>query len=336
MLCTCQPGFEALLERELLAAGLAPAERGPGWVRAAAAPPGLDLAFAHLLLREPVEVRGPSVNALALQILDVFAAGLQGERIEKPWTCLWQAAGEAPGLSRRAGGVAAEFADRLKKKLSRVAKLAQPTRSVIFGPDRGLFVFQVDFDRAFVAREAFFNGPRRMADDPEAPSRSYLKVEEAYGLIGRPPAPGETVVDLGAAPGGWSYSAAQHGARVLAIDHGALRGGALGHPLIEHRAEDAFKYAPPGPVDWLFCDLIEEPHHVLRQIALPWLARGWCRRFVLNLKFGRVDPLGLLAELRADDSPFRRHGKDVRIRHLFHDREEYTVVGTTHPGGSNQ
>ena len=145
---------------------------------------------------------------------------------------------------------------------------------------------------------------------------------------------GITVVDLGAAPGGWSYSAAKRGARVLAIDHGAPRGGALGHPLIEHRAEDAFTFHPDGtrPFDWLFCDLIEEPHQVMRQIALPWLSRGWCRRFVLNLKFGRVDPIGLLWELRAPDSPLSLWAKLSRIRHLFHDREEFTVVGTTSSG----
>ena len=53
-----------------------------------------------------------------------------------------------------------------------------------------------------------------MADNPAAPSRSYLKIEEAYGILGREPAQGETVADLGAAPGGWSFSAAKRGAKV--------------------------------------------------------------------------------------------------------------------------
>src|SRR5205085_3415482 len=98
--------------------------------------------------------------------------------------------------------------------------------------------------RAFIAREAFVHGPRRMADDDLAPSRSYLKVEEAYVVLGREPQPGETVCDLGAAPGGWSYSAAKRGAQVIAIDNGPLKGGALDRPLIEHRREDAFKFSP--------------------------------------------------------------------------------------------
>jgi 23S rRNA (cytidine2498-2'-O)-methyltransferase len=168
-----------------------------------------------------------------------------------------------------------------------------------------------------------------MADDDLAPSRSYLKVEEAYGGLGREPAAGETVCDLGAAPGGWSYSAAKRGARVTAVDNGPLKGGALGHPLITHLREDAFRFAPPAgqPYDWLFCDLVEEPHHVVQHLVAPWLERGWCRRFVINLKFGRTDPLALLGEVRAKGSPFARHAASLRIRHLYHDREEFTLVG---------
>jgi 23S rRNA (cytidine2498-2'-O)-methyltransferase len=149
-------------------------------------------------------------------------------------------------------------------------------------------------------------------------------------VLGVEPQPGETVVDLGAAPGGWSYSAARRGAQVLAVDNGPLKGGALGHPRIEHRREDAFGFrpVPGGTFDWLFCDLVEEPHHVLRNLVAPWLAQGWCRRFVVNLKFGRTDPLALLKELRAADSPFVRHAAAFRIRHLYHDREEFTVVGS--------
>jgi 23S rRNA (cytidine2498-2'-O)-methyltransferase len=217
----------------------------------------------------------------------------------------------------------------LKKRLSRVAKLAVPELSRGTGLARGLFVFFADFGRAFVAREAWCHGQRRMADDPLAPSRSYLKVEEAYAVLGREPEAEQTVCDLGAAPGGWSYSAATRGARVIAIDNGPLKGGALDHPLIEHRREDAFRFVwrEGERFDWLFCDLVEEPHHVLQHIVDPWLMRGGCRSFVVNLKFGRVDPIRLLAELTDAASPLTRARVRFGIRHLFHDREEFTVFG---------
>src|SRR5262249_4710034 len=156
------------------------------------------------------------------------------------------------------------FGDLLKRKLSRVAKLATSgiPREINVGALRGLFVFFTDFGRVFVARDGFVHGPRRVADDPLAPSRSYLEVEGGCLVLGRAPQGGQSVCDLGAAPGGWSYSAAKRGARVVAVDNGPLKGGAQEHPQIAHRREDAFRFRPPpGEIfDWLYCDLVEEPH----------------------------------------------------------------------------
>ena len=338
MLCTCQAGFEDLLAQELEAAGLPVRERGPAWVLAGAAPAAPDLVFAHLILLEPVEIHGESVNALAQQVLEFFSTRLRGERIETRWPNCWQYPPETVGLGRRASAVGSAFEELLRKKLSRVAKLAAPEVPRTPGRARGLFVWFADFGRVWVAREAEVNGPHRMADDPLAPSRSYLKVEEAFAVLGREPGPGEVVADLGAAPGGWSYSAAKRGARVIAVDNGPLKGGALDHPLIEHRAEDAFSFHPPEGerFDWLLSDLLEEPHRVLQHIVDPWLAHRWCRQFVVNLKFGRVDALALIRDLRAPGSPLVTAAENVRIRHLFHDREELTVVGQVRGAGPNR
>ena len=327
MLVTCQAGFEPLLARELTELHrLTVREKGPGWVLASGA--AEDAAFAHLTVIDPIEVRGESVNALASRIADFFLGSLRGERIDAAWASVWIGPAELVGLGRRISAVEAAFFEGLKKKLSRVAKLATPDVPRGRGSARGLFVHFVDFQRALVSRTGFLHGPRRMADDAAAPSRSYLKVEEAYGLLGREPAPGETVCDLGAAPGGWSYSAARRGARVVAVDNGPLKGGALDHPQIEHRREDAFRFAPPAGAtfDWLFCDLVEEPHHVLRDILDPWLARRWCRYVVLNLKFGRVDPIALLREIGAGAGGVSALSA-WRISHLYHDREEFTLCG---------
>ena len=275
----------------------------------------------------------------------MFFSSMRNERIEAAWPNVWMGPQELVGLGRRISAVENAFSELVKKKLSRVSRLAvaDVPREFSSASVRGLFVFFGDFGRAYVAREAVVHGQRRMADDPLAPSRSYLKVEEAYVVLGREPRPGETVCDLGAAPGGWSYSAAKRGAHVVAIDNGPLKGGAWNHPQIEHRREDAFAFTPEwarneetktpaiGAFDWLLCDLVEEPHHVLRNIVEPWLAGGWCRHFVINLKFGRVDAIALLRELRAADSPFVARARVARIRHLFHDREELTVVGHVGP-----
>lgn len=335
MLFLCQYGFESLLERELVARGLTLVEKGPGWARAEPIPGDAvtaslaEMAFPQLTMTSVRELKADSVNGLAQQLADFFFESLRGERLDSAWPCIFQMVPEVVGLGRRASAVEKAFGELLKKKISRVAKLAAFELPRGAGAARGLFVFFADFGRVFVSRDAWRGGQRRMADDDAAPSRSYLKVEEAYIVLGREPLSGETVVDLGAAPGGWSYSAAKRGAQVIAVDNGPLKGGALNNPAITHRLEDAFKFQPPaGTVyDWLFCDLVEEPHHVMQNIAQPWLANGWCRRFVINFKFGHVDSIRLLDELRASASPFFHHARNVRIRHLYHDREEFTVVG---------
>ncbi|MFA5263249.1 MAG: SAM-dependent methyltransferase [Opitutaceae bacterium] len=344
MISLCQSGYESLLARELEMGGLVVQAQGPGWALSAASAPGAapsspdsgglpDLAFAQLSLRDPMQLKGESVNALAQGIADYLLQSLRGERVDAPWPCVFDGPADLVGLGRRVGAVEKTFHDELRKRLSRVEKLASADRPRSMGIARGLFVWFVDFGHCFMAREAQVHGQRRMADDPLAPSRSYLKIEEAYSVLGREPQEGETVVDLGAAPGGWSYSAAKRGARVLAIDNGPLKGGALGHPNIEHRTEDAFKFQPREgeSFDWLFCDIVEEPHHVIRNIIEPWLARGWCRHYVINLKFGRVDHNAFLQELRAPSSPFVAHSSCWHVRHLYHDREEFTVVGEVRP-----
>jgi 23S rRNA (cytidine2498-2'-O)-methyltransferase len=330
-----------LLSAELTSLGLGHAEMGPGWLLTKwPEGPGDDgflarvrgAAFAHAVLESPATVSGKSVNELAQGLMEFFAASLRGERIESAWPCVFAGAQDEPGLGRRVSSVEGAFGELLRKKMGRIAKLASPDKPRV-GPSRGLFVWFTDFGTARAARSAFLCGQCRMADDDAAPSRSYLKVEEAYGVIGAEPQPGETVCDLGAAPGGWSYSAAKRGARVVAVDNGPMKGGALGHPLIDHRRDDAFGFSPgkDATYDWLFSDMLEDPHKVLRLIVAPWLLGGWCRRFIINLKFGRVDPTRLLQELRAKDSPFLAHATGVRISHLYHDREEFTITGKRSP-----
>lgn len=332
MLLTCQSGFEALLGAEVAAARLGVADAsGAGWIRlgAPAADPLPELCFAHRALLEPAEIGGESVNGLAGRLCDWFMGSLRGERVEAPWPSVWQAPIEIPGLGKRLASVEDEFNALLKKRLSRVAKLASPELPRGTGPARGLFVFATDFGRLFAARRAWLGGQRRMADDPAAPSRSYLKTEEAFVVLGREPVGGETVADLGAAPGGWSYSAAKRGAQVVAVDNGPLKGGALDNPRIEHRREDAFRFKPAAGqrYDWLFCDMVEDPRRVL-ELVTQWTRGRWCRHFVVNLKFGHADALALLDHVRrSSESPLCDCAVS-HVRHLFHDREEFTLVGS--------
>lgn len=335
-LALTQAGYElhaaaelAVEEREWATVPGAAMLDGAAGARALAAfhglPPG-GFCFPQVLAGEIAHLRAGSVNALARQLCDALLGWLRGERIEGPWPCVFRAA-SIEGLSAHASAVEAEFRKMLKERVARVAKLAEPDFPRGCWTGRGLLVFFPAKGEVVVARDLVCGGQRRMADDSGAPSRSYLKTEEAFVVLGTEPKTGETVVDLGAAPGGWSYSAAKRGASVVAVDNGPLKGGAANNPLITHLMADAFHYQASQPVDWLFCDLVEEPHHVWRLIS-SWLERGWCRRFVVNLKLGRADPNELLATLRDPDYGVPRWcGETWKVRHLLHDREELTLVG---------
>ena len=45
---------------------------------------------------------------------------------------------------------------------------------------------------------------------------------------------GQRAVDLGAAPGGWSWVLAQRGLHVIAVDNGPLKGDVADDPLVTH------------------------------------------------------------------------------------------------------
>ena len=90
---------------------------------------------------------------------------------------------------------------------------------------------------------------------------------------------------------------------------------------------DGFRDLPPKPVDWLVCDMVEQPSRVAA-LAARWLAGGHCRQAMFNLKLPmkkRYEELKRcrdIIETALDDAevPFR-----LRFKQLYHDREEVTA-----------
>ncbi len=322
-----QPGYETLAGDEALHHGLQPLHTGRGWVVAEGVAPA-ELCFTHLRLSHATAIDAASVNALAAQLTDLFMEDIRGVALPEGWPVIFRFADGITGLGQRVKAVEKEFRNRLKKRMAKLERTASGELPRGCGESTGLFVFFTAFDRCYMSIAAGSGGQRRMADDPAAPSRSYLKTEEAFAAMGREPLPGETAVDLGAAPGGWSYSVAKRGAHVVAIDNGPMKGGAHEHPLIEHRRDDAFKFMPAEgeTFDWLLCDLVEEPHHVMRLIE-HWLEGRHCHRFVINLKFGRANALKLLDEVLDTGGRIAPRCSELMVRHLFHDRDEFTLMG---------
>jgi len=234
------------------------------------------------------------------------------------------------GLNKRVKNFEDEFYKQLKKTSSRICKLYKSDFSNI-NPgiqENGLNIFFNDFNTIFVGTGLFWNGQKRMSFDEKSPSRSYLKIEEAFFNLKERPAYGETVIDLGAAPGGWSYSSSKEGAKVFAIDNGPLKDGAANNDSILHIQEDGFTITPAKlggiTIDWFLCDMIENPERVLK-LLLKWIDNKWCNKFVINLKFGHHQPEKIISLI--DESRLRDKTSYMKILHLFHDRQEFTIFG---------
>lgn len=205
-----------------------------------------------------------------------------------------------------------------------------------------LHIFFPSADRALIASSDPANssdahmGIHRVPLSPEAPSRSYLKLGEAFAVFldekeqARLLKPRMTAVDLGAAPGGWTWQLVQRGLKVTAVDNGPLKGVAAAHPAIRHLRQDGFKFRPQRPVDWLMCDMVEQPQRVAALMA-EWFIGGFTSNAVFNLKLPmkkRVEALhGALDLLR---TTLNKKGIRYRleVKQLYHDREEVTVFLT--------
>jgi 23S rRNA (cytidine2498-2'-O)-methyltransferase len=285
-------GFEEELAHELGAV-----ERRHGRLLIAAGAPRPSAWAANVWL-DPREIRVASIGDAAAKL----------RAIQRNW------AAYAPLLHRRA--------TLIEERLPTVS-----ARPLVFGtppPAAPLGAWTLlDPETVLAAPHCtspFPNGEVRFVEDRAGPpSRAYLKLWEALTLIGRRPQPGETCLDLGASPGGWSWALARMGARVVSVDKAPLAPEVALLPGIEHRLESAFALDPRtfGPVDWLFSDVVCYPPRLLALIE-RWLAAGACRSFLCTLKF----------QGETDHAAARRFAAipGSELRHLFHNKHELTWI----------
>jgi 23S rRNA (cytidine2498-2'-O)-methyltransferase len=166
----------------------------------------------------------------------------------------------------------------------------------------------------------FVNGAAAFEEDRVGPpSRAYLKLWEACTVLGEWPVAGERCLDLGAAPGGWTWAIAKLGASVVAVDRAPLDPRVAAMPGVTARQESAFGIDPAAeaPVDWVFSDVIAYPARLLGMVR-GWIASGRTRRLVCTLKFqGATDHESAEAFAAIPGG---------RVVHLFHNKHELTFL----------
>lgn len=176
-----------------------------------------------------------------------------------------------------------------------------------------------------------FMGIPRLKMPTTAPSRSTLKLEEAWlALLSHKEREtylqaGMTAVDLGAAPGGWTWQCVKRSIRVTAVDNGPMNQALMDSGIVTHLQVDGFTFWPDKAVDWLICDMVEQPQRIAELMA-KWVQAGKTRFALFNLKLPmkkRYDALNQCQDLIHEVLSGQKY--DIRIKHLYHDREEVTV-----------
>jgi 23S rRNA (cytidine2498-2'-O)-methyltransferase len=148
------------------------------------------------------------------------------------------------------------------------------------------------------------------------PSRAYLKLWEACCRIGAWPVAGETCLDLGASPGGWTWVAASLGAAVTAVDRAPLDPDVAAMPGVTQIQGSAFTLEP-RPVDWLLSDVIAYPAPLLAMVE-RWIAAGAAGWIVCTVKLqGATDHAAVEAFASVPGG---------RLMHLAQNKHELTFV----------
>ena len=348
LLILCRPGFEPEAAAEIAdwaaqrdLGGYPEATRGEGWVRFHLFDPApdhtlpgtWDLIFARQCVRTiadlPALSREDRLTPMLAALREAGITRLGDLIIEHPDS----------DAARPLAGLARSFGNALRPALRREGWLVE-------SPDPRLPCLHVCFLSGTHAvlglspssgTRPWPQGIARLRIPKDAPSRSAAKLEEALETMmsaeerTRWLQPGMTAADLGAAPGGWSFILARRHVRVTAIDNGPIQPALLESGLVEHLRADGFTWQPARPLEWMVCDMVEQPRRVAARMS-DWFVQGWCRRAIFNLKLPMKKRR---AEVQANLADFHARCEaagvavQTRARQLYHDREEITVLAWT-------
>ena len=171
--------------------------------------------------------------------------------------------------------------------------------------------------------DPFPNGEAVLVENREdPPSRAYLKLYESFVRMRGCcwPQAGETCLDLGASPGGWTWLLAQTGASVVAVDKAPLADCVGRIRAVRWQQASAFDldHRHEGPVDWLCSDIVCYPQRLLGLVQ-RWIAAGAVRQRHLHDQVPGCHRPGSGARV------FQAIPAG-RVIHLHHNRHELTFI----------
>ena len=151
------------------------------------------------------------------------------------------------------------------------------------------------------------------------PNRAYLKLWEIFATQDLKIKPDDCAIEIGAAPGGWSWVLSQYFKKVYTFDRADLDPKVKKIKNIQHIIGDAFKINPDEYTDctWFFSDLICTPEKIHETIEF-WLAHSRVKNFICTIKFKGDTPFEVIDKL------LKIH--DSKIVRLYHNKNEVTWI----------
>ncbi len=190
--------------------------------------------------------------------------------------------------------------------------------SVVVGPNEAWMGLSAADDNL----SPWNGGQHHLAKREDQISRAEFKLSEALEAFHLRPKKGQRVLDLGAAPGGWSRIFAERGLKVTAVDPAQLDPRLKG---VEHQRMTAQKYlkTTTAPYHWLLNDMKMDAVESAKLTVefFPRLARSANVLMTLKLPEGDSAPEKLAQALKELHVAYQI----LQVKQLFHNRNEVTV-----------
>lgn len=327
---TCEVGFESALKQDvaLQRPELRPAFSRPGLLtfklesnasesELAARPSAWARVWGRSLERPPTAAALAAAIPGHVRRLHVFARDPRGEGTD---ACVARTRAELLASSRF------EHEPR--------AELGEWVADVIVAPDEPALL---GLHRHAPLRSPWPGGGFPIAQPALAPSRAFLKLEQAIAWAQLPIRAGQTAVEIGSAPGGAALALARRGVTVFAVDPGAMDpavlafegpAGARIHHLRSTMADVRWEMLPRA-TQWLLCDVNLAPPVALHGLTrLVPAFRGALEGAILTLKMNDAQ---MRSGLPTWLDRVRGLGfADVEVTHLPQNRNELCCIARFH------
>lgn len=176
-----------------------------------------------------------------------------------------------------------------------------------------------------VTDEPFPKGQWEFIEDKETPpSRAYVKLWEAFYRFANMPGKNDHVLDLGAAPGSWTWAMAELGADVTAVDKAGLDPSIAGMDKVNVEQKSAFSLNPRDydHVNWLVSDIVCYPDR-LYDLVTNWMDHSKVGYMICTIKL----------QGDSDHNKIDQFAKipNAWVKHLYHNKHEVTWFWSREP-----